>query len=351
MEAKQQQDLLKIMDALGMQKKSNESMSSAQASYGDEFVPTEMAAEVIKKARDESRVLAALPSSNLIDMPTNPYQFPLEGADPTFYYTGENTDVTGTAVTTSKAGTSNLTFTAKKFSASVYLSGELEEDAKIAGGIRQYVTDKLGEAYGELADKALILGDTVTAGTGNINSDDGAPSAGSYYLAFDGLVKTARTNSLTTDAGTLDTGDFMKARSLLGGKKGANPSKLLFIMNPETYFKAMQLAQVETMEKFGSAATIENGVLKAIYGVPVVVNSDFGLTEADGKVSTTPANNTKGRFACIYTPKVYVGWRRRLKLTVRYLEEYDQWRIVAHTRMCAVIAETDSVSYAYDITV
>lgn len=340
------------MDALGIQKKSNEAMSSTQSNYGDEFVPTEMAASVIKKARDESRVLSALPQSNIIEMPTNPYTFPLEGADPTFYYTGEQPNVTATAVSTSKAGTANLTFTAKKFSASVYLSGELEEDAKIAGGIRSYVEDKLAEAYAELIDKTMILGDTETGATGNINSDDEAPTAGTYFLALDGLVKKARANSLTTDIGTLDSGDFMKLRSLLGGKKGSNPDKLLFIMNPETYFKAMQLAQVETMEKFGSAATIENGVLKAIYGVPVVVNSDFGLTEADGKVSyDTPANNTKGRILCVYKPHLFLGWRRRLKLTVRYLEEYDQWRIVAHTRFDVQVAETDTVSYAYNITV
>lgn len=349
MEQKQQQDLLKILDALGIQKKANEAMSSAQSSYGDEFVPTEMAASVIKKARDESRILSSLPTSNIIDMPTNPYQFPLEGADPTFYYTGEQANVAGTAVTNSKAGTANLTFTAKKFSASVYLSGELEEDAKIAGGIRSYVEDKLAQAYAELIDKTMVNGDTETGGTGNVNSDNGAPTAGTYYLALDGLVKNAFTNSKTNNAGTLDAGDFMKLRSMLGGKKGSNPSKLLFILNPETYFKAMQLAQVETMEKFGSAATIENGVLKAIYGVPVVVNSDFALAEADGKVNTTAGS--LGRMLCVYTPHLFVGWRRRLKLTVRYLEEYDQWRIVAHTRFDVQVAETDSVSMAYNITV
>jgi hypothetical protein len=137
-----QKDILKILDALGIEKKSNEAMSSAQSGYGDEFVPTEMASEVIKLARQEGTLFSKIPSGNIIEMPSQPYELPVEGGDPTFYNTSEQTNVTGTAVTTSKAATAKVTLTAAKFSASVYLSGELDDDAKIAGGIQNYVQTK-----------------------------------------------------------------------------------------------------------------------------------------------------------------------------------------------------------------
>lgn len=356
MEDNQTKDILRILDALGVESKqketkSNESMSSTQSTYGDEFVPTDMAESVIKKARDESKLLNAIPTGQVVQMPTNPYQLPVEGADPTFYLTSEEPDVTGTAATTSKAGTERITLTASKFSASVYLTGELDEDARIAGGIRNYVEQKLATAYAELIDKAMINGDDETGATGNINKDDGAPTAGTYYLWGDGLVRHAFDGTdMTYNAGTLAASDFIEVRKLLGGKKGANPEKLLVIMEPETYYKTLQLAQVETAEKF-SGATIENGVLTRIYGMPVIVNSDFGKAEADGKQSATSGNNTLGRFAIAYMPHLIFGWRRQMKMTVKYLDEYDQYRITAHTRFTMDMAEADSVALGYNITV
>lgn len=345
-------DILKSLESLGIkpETKSNEAMSSTQSSYGDEFVPTEMATQVIEKARAEETLFGLLPQSSIIDMPTNPYELPLEGGDPTFYLTSEQPNVTGTAVTTSKAGTSKVTLSAKKLSASVYLSGELDDDAKIAGGIQNYVTNKLGKAYAELLDKLMINGDDTTGATGNINSDDGAPTAGTYYLAFDGMYRHAIEASMTANAGTLASSDFLDVRKLLPARKHANPNKLLMVMEPETYIKTLQLAQVETAEKI-SGATIENGVLKSIYGIRIHVAPDFGKAEADGKQSATPSNNTLGRFFIVYTPNILFGWRRKMKITVKYLDEYDQFRITAHLRCAFDMAESDDVAAGINVTV
>ena len=346
-----QQDILKIMDALGLETKANEAMSSAQAGFGDEWVPTEMADSIIENARAEEGLFSLIPSSQNIDMPTNPYDLPVESTDPTWYNTAEEPDVTGTDVTTSKVATAKITLSAAKFSASVYLSGELDEDAKVAGGIRAHVEQKLGLAYAELIDKAIINGDTETGATGNVNSDDGAPTAGTYYLGFDGLTKHAFAGtSMTDDVGTLAAADFMTVRQNLAARYSTNPSKLLVVMNPETYYKTLQLAQVETAEKF-SAATIENGVLKSIYGMRIHVAPDFGLAEADGKQSTTGANNTLGRFMIVYLPALVVGWRRKMKINLEYLPRVDQYVLTAHSRFTADMVRDDMVSLGYNVTV
>jgi hypothetical protein len=40
-----------------------------------------------------------------------------------------------------------------------------------------------------------------------------------------------------------------------------------------------------------------------------------------------------------------------MKITVRYLEEYDQYRITAHTRFTSTMATANKVALGYNITV
>jgi len=119
-------------------------------------------------------------------------------------------------VTTSKAGTDEVVLVAKKYSTSVYASGELDDDSIV--NINTFLGDKFAKSYKELLDGVVVNGDVVTASTGNVNSDDGAPTAGTYYLHQDGLVKTAITNSATVNAGALDLADIRGMRKLLGLK-------------------------------------------------------------------------------------------------------------------------------------
>jgi hypothetical protein len=52
-------------------------MSSTQAGYGDEFVPTDLASNVLANVdRTETSLWSKLAPA--INMPTNPYKFPVE---------------------------------------------------------------------------------------------------------------------------------------------------------------------------------------------------------------------------------------------------------------------------------
>lgn len=338
----QQKDILSILDTLGIESKANEAMHSTQSGYGDEFVPEDLAQSVIEKARDKSVILSRIPAENVFDpMPTQPYDVPVEGGDPTFYATAESTGVVASEYTNSKAGTAKLQLDAKKYTAITYISGEIDEDARLAGGIRNYVENKMAKAFAELVDKSWVNGDIVTAGSGNVNSDDGAPAGGTYYLHQDGLVKYAVGNSKTHDVGTLETTDLTKIRALLG-LLGANPAELLWLFNLETYYQLMTLTQVETMEKFGNMATINNGVLERLQGIPVTALSTFLKAESDGKVSVTPGNNTLGRLLLVHLPSLYFGWRRKMKVVVEYLPRVDQYAITAHSRFAIKVNTQNS---------
>jgi HK97 family phage major capsid protein len=330
----------------GVQENKGVAMDTAESGAGSNFVDTGMASNVLLKVRDEQTVLSKLPAPLM--MPTASWTIPVEGGDPTFYATGEQTAGPGTEYSASNAGTSSVTLVSKKLSAITYLSGELDEDSIVS--IRPYVESKIAKSYSETLDKSIINGDTTTASTGNVNSDDAAPTAGTYYLHFDGLRKSAITNSKTVNAGTLDITDFRAARKLLG-KKGLNPAKLLWIVGAEVYYKILGLTQVETIEKFGSAATIVDGVLKFIDGIEVVTNGDVPLTEADGKVSATPGNNTLGTAVLVYKEDIITGFKRELRTNVEYLPQLDQFRISAHTRFAIKIKDTDSVSALINVTV
>lgn len=352
------QTLLKSLGIEGkadirVERKANESMTEGTALDGGNWVPAEMSRSIIKKARANSAILSRLPSENIIDMKSKTWTSPLEGSDPVFEAGSENTDVPGVAVTTSKPSTPAATITAKRHSASVYMSGDVEEDADVEGGLRGVVEGKIATAYAELIEKHIINGDTTTASTGNVNSDDQAPTAKSYYLHHDGLVKAAVSNSKTYDAGTLALSDITAVRRLMG-VNGLDVSKLLMVMNPETYYTALDISQVQTAEAFGRAATVIEGELEKIQGIQVMTNANFLKAEADGKLSgATPANNTLGRFLITYLPAVLVGFRRRLKLTVTYLDDTDQFRISAHVRwgVTVVNGADGTVAMGRNITV
>jgi len=323
-----------------------DAMDTAESGAGADFIDTGMASTVLQKVRDAQSVLSKLPTP--ITMPTGTFEIPTEGADPTFYGTSENTAGPGTEYTSSNAGTGSITLTSKKFTAITYLSGELDEDSIVS--IRPFVEGKIAAAYVELLDKVMINGDTTTAATGNVNLDDAAPTAGTYYLQLNGMRKAAIDNSKTVNAGTLDSTDFRAARKLLG-RKGLNPQKLLWILSADVYYKLLGLTQVETIEKFGTAATFVNGTLSAIDGIEVVTNWDTPNTEADGKVSTTAGNNTLGTAVLVYRDDIITGFKRELKTNVEYLPNLDQFRISAHTRFAMTIKDTDSVASLINVTI
>jgi len=321
-------------------------MDTAEIANGKEFVDTWMASTVLQKVRDANTVLSRLPAP--FSMPTASWIIPTEWVDPIFYATWENTAWPWSEYTASNAGTGSITLVSKKLSAVTYLSWELDEDSITA--IRPYVEDKIAKAYAETLDKSIINGDTVTAATWNVNSDDGAPTAWTYYLHFDWLRKSAITNAKTVNAGTLELVDFRAARKLMW-RKWLDPSKLLWILWADVYYKLLGLTPVETIEKFGSAATVVNGVIKMIDWVEIVVNWDVPLTEADWKVSVTPGNNTLWTAVLVYKEDVITWFKRELRTNVEYLPQFDQFRITAHTRFALTIRDTDSCSALINITV
>lgn len=232
------------------------------AAEGLEYVPTGLGAELHEKVRASGKVAPLFVSINL---PTNPWVMPVEGADATAFLVAEPTADTATKVGASTPGSAKVTFDAEIFGGRVLFSRSLDADSAIA--VLPFVRNKLVRAFVDAEEKAILDGDT--AGT---HQDSDVTLATDAKKAWDGLRKKAiaQTNA---DAGNVAVtlALFRSARRLMA-KWGLNPADLVIICGVKVYYELTELAEVKTLDLFGPNAVILNGQLGALDGIPIVVS-------------------------------------------------------------------------------
>jgi len=190
-----------------------------------------------------------------------------------------------------KTPTAKITIAQKKFFLDVDVSDEEVRFVNVVDVVAT-IQRKLAQSAAETQEAFMLNGDTVTAVTGNINNDDAAPTAGTYYLGGNGLRKAGLANG--ADVGALTFDDFLTVLALMG-ENAANPADLVWIFNPQTRIKALGITEFKDYSVNGRASTIVTGALSNFLGSDVFTSEEFLRTKADGKISSvTPANNTKG---------------------------------------------------------
>lgn len=324
-------------------------MTSTGANAGDEWVPTFATSELWRDVHLATAVSASVPR---IAMPTNPFDLPTLDSDVTFYHAStENTAVTGSQPNTGKA-----TLTAKKIQADVTFSGEVEEDSIIA--IAPTVRANLVRRGAQTIDDLIVHGDTETGGTGNVNTDNGAPASGAFYLALDGLRKFAivtNTGQASNVNAALTTANFTTVRGLLG-KYGGRPSDLRIVLGQSTLNSMYDISQVKTLDVYGPNATILQGELARFFGIPILLSeatpvTDSDLVEADGKSNATAG--TKGWLVLFNVNGWKQGFRREFTIESDRNIQTDSNILVASFRM-ALIPSGISVKHTavgYNVTV
>jgi len=337
--------------------KADELDYSTQVGFGDEWVPELWSDQVWRRARLENRIL---PLFRSLEMPSDPYKLPVEGSDPSVYHVPETQDESeltlsgsGNPIPDSKLGTNNVTISASKLGLRMGMSLELVEDAII--DVVAMAREQAQRAIMDAIDNVLLNGDTETDATGNINSDDSAPAAGSKYLAFDGILKSALVDdaSRSVDGGgtAITLSKIRNMRFAMPTQYAQRPADLAYIVGGEVFASLLDLDAFLTMDKVGDQATILSGMIGTIDGTPVITSAEFGLAEADGKQSATPANNTLGRMATVFRPNWYVGYRRRVTPHIDYLSYYDSYQMTVTVRLGFVPQNDDSASVLYNLLV
>ena len=334
--------------------KADELMHVENIGYGTEWVPDIWSSELWRKARAENVIL---PLFRVIEMPSNPFELPISGTDPTVYYVPETQDEddltlagSGNPIPDSQIGSGKVTLTAKKLALRVGFSAALMEDAAIP--LIALYREQALRVMADAIDHVLLNGDTESGATGNINSDNAAPGSTAKYLAFDGLRKLALVTNTANkkDATGAPSVQLLRdMRFLMSPRYSLRPKDCAYIVDGSTYAKLLSDTSLATVDKFGPHATVLTGEIAKVDGVPVLVSAEMALTQADGKADTT--GNTKGQAVCVYRPGWVVGYRRRIAATMDYLPYYDAYQMVATVRLAFAPFDDEVASVLYNITV
>lgn len=315
------------------------------AGEGADWVPTGIGASLHEKVRASGKVA---PLFTRIDLPTNPWKWPIEGADATAYRVAEPTADSATKVGASTTGTAAATFDAEIMGGRVLFSRSLEADSAIA--ILPYVRAKLVQAFVDAEEKAILDGDAD--GT---HQDSDTNSAGSTHFswAWDGLRKKALAQ--TTQATTATTAANLGAIRAAMGKWGVNPMDLAFIVGVSALHDIILDSNVLTVDKFGPNATILNGQIGSIYGVPIIasehVRENLNASGVYDGITTTKTYNL-----CVNRNEWAMGQRMAMDVEVDdsiYRETYQRV-VVGFMREdfqhIGDAAANDDTSIGYNVT-
>ncbi|NQW16760.1 MAG: phage major capsid protein [Chloroflexi bacterium] len=300
-------------------------MDSITAGTGDELVASSEANLLWRDVNLETRVASLF---SRIEMPTNPFDIPLQVGDVTWFPGTENVSSKSTALSTGRQ-----TLTAYELVAEVPWSLALDEDSVIA--MLPEVRRTLIRNAAEVIDDVVLNGDRTT--TNNINGDGATiaatdPGKAQWLVGFDGLLhlplvdNTAQSNNLN---GAVSAGAYNQGLRLLG-KYGVRTSESVFITDVNTFLSSLGMVEVETVDKLGPAATILSGQLGVIYGHPIVVSEQMRLADTDGKVTDAGNGTNTGRILAVNRSQWRLGFRRALLIeTERDIQKRQNIMVVS----------------------
>lgn len=323
-------------------------MTSTDAAAGAELVPENLAGELWEDMYVASKVFADLPEQ---PMTSDPMDIGLLG-NMVFKKGTQNTAVTAQDIVT---GESKLTTT--ELLAEVNWSYNLDEDAVIA--MMPAFRLEAARAGAETMDAFALNADATDAATGNINLDDADPDADSYYLTAgqDGIRHQFLVDNTGQGSSVAAALDDAKMAAILAklSKYGLDLQNVRIVPDVQTYLSMLALASVKTVDVYGPQATIVTGELAKYRGIPVIPSPVISLTEADGKVSNTGSNNTKGQLAAYNRLMWRRGSRRGLTIELDRSIQKRQMIMVVSFRIAIGCRGTRSTAKhtagGYNITV
>ena len=322
-------------------------MDTDTSNEGVDWIPTGIGASLHERVRASGKVA---PLFQRINLPTNPWKWPLEGADATAYRVAEPTSDTATKVTASTPGTGAATFDAEIFGGRVIFSKSLEADSALA--MVPYVQRKLVQAFVDAEERAVLDGDTD--GT-HQDTDTNSAGATDAAWAWDGLRKRGLANA-SASGGSALTVALLAARRAEMDYYGLNPAECAFIVPISSYYALVTDSNVITVDKLGPQATILNGQLGSLYGIPIIV-SEHVRTNLNASGVHDAITTTKTYALCVNRMEWVMGARTPLALETDdsiYRETYQRVVIGFMREDFANINATgtseDDTSIVYNVT-
>lgn len=323
-----------IQKYVGMAKRGEKALTSTGAGTGDEWVPTDLSAELQRRFYLASD-LAALMAGREVDMPTQPFEYPLATTRPTFFLeTTENT-----AATESSPGTGKIVLDAKRLMGRTDFSYEVDEDAIVP--VLPFVQAQLSEAAADAYESALINGDTA----GTHQDSDTQAIAKAAERSFNGFRKLAlAVSALKLDLATGGISEAnLRAMKKALRKYGVRVRDLIWLCGPSGINDMQGISNVATLEKYGPRATILTGELASFLGIPIIVSERMREDlNASGVFDNT--TTTKGSILLVNLQGWIPGRRRDFTVEVdRDIKTQTQF-VVASFRRAFTPVETPSAT-------
>lgn len=293
---------------------------------GDEWVPTLVSAQYIEEFELERKVSGRFKQ---VTMPSSPFDLPVQRNVTVARRQVESCDPADN-VAAANFGTSKITLEAEKLVEHMCLPEELNEDS--APQILALARTEVVEAQERAVESAILNGDTAVT-----HQDADVTSASDARTAWDGLRKLAIANSangsLIDFAAAAIT--LAKTRSMRAamGKFGVAVSDLVWVTSPNTYLQMLALPEVTTVDQFGPQATILQGALAALDGIPIII-SEFQREDLDANaVNTAPSDAFKT--LTLVNHKRFI-WGVRRPIRVRAVQDPtppgDRWILASWWR-------------------
>lgn len=329
----------------GLSSALRKAMDSATATEGAEWIPTALSQDYIEKFRLEAKVAALFDD---IPMPTNPFKLPYAGglSASNFSLVAESTSDSPTASPASTMATSDQTLTAKKLKARLLWSDEFNEDSIIA--VLPMLRKELATGGAEALEDCLINGDTTAT-----HQDSDVTESTDRRKIWNGLRDQCPSGT-KVDLGTFATATLLSILTKMG-KYAVNPKDLAFITGARGYNYLRNLAETLTVDKYGAQATILNGELGKLAGIPIIISEYIRENlNATGVYDGTTTDNTV--ILVVNRRAPIIGTRGGVKLTFLSEAQVDQNQLIMSFRKALAYRWTASstvttIGLAYNVAV
>lgn len=305
-------------------------LTSTVAGSGLELIPTDLSSELLTRMQLESQIAAEFLSSE-IDMPTNPFIFPMTTSR-TQFYTGSE----GGATTENTPTTADLTLKAAKLIGLSSYSYEADEDAIIA--TLPLMIASLAEGAADALEGALINGDDTAThmDTDTTGTNHAKLLKGLRYYAVNG-------SSVKTLSGGITSANIAAMKAQMG-KYGIKPRDLMIVCGVKGYNDIVGLPETLTADKVGSdTARILTGEAGSIHGVRIVISSQCREdVAANGLVDGVTSD--QGTILMVHRPSWLMGVRRGFTVEVEVDKRTQMNSVIASFRRAFMPLETPSAA-------
>jgi len=310
-------------------------MSIGSGDAGVDWIPTGFSADLIEVYHLAMVVLGLHPKYT-IPQKQGSWKIPGATTDLKAYRTTASGTDTPTKFRASTRSTRNVTFTPEKLTARAVFDIELEEDSIIP--ILPNLKANIVEALIRATEDTVINGDVscdtasrmdVTDMHGNSLDAESPARMWDGYRAF-----CVDHGSVTVDGtGGASYGALLNTRRKLG-KYGVSLGNLAWVTSINGLFDIfMKVSQTQTVDKYGQFATILNGELAKLMGIPIIVSEqerqDLKSSSGVSGGASSGYNNTAAQL--IFKPGFAFGNKRQIttkSLPIAGTDSVEIWSTV-----------------------